>query len=278
MPQIIDLHPPHRSELDMYNCGIEDCRPGHFFGPAVREYYLIHVIRSGKGCFQVGNQRYPLRRGQGFLICPDVVTFYQADQDDPWHYSWVGFNGTKARDYLEAAGLSQANPIFGFDREDALPEWIGRMVEAGSLGRGRETALRGLLYLFLARLIENAKTECAGNQLSKKEQYLQKAIEFIRINYSRKITVRQIAAFVGLDRSYLSALFQEELHRSPQEFLIRFRMEKARGFMANESLSIGDVARSVGYDDPLQFSKAFKKWSGLPPSRYRKRAGEDASG
>ncbi len=256
----------------MYNCGMEDCRPEHFYGPAVRDHYLIHVIRSGRGRFQVGDRLYPLQAGQAFLICPDVVTFYQADREEPWHYSWLGFNGTQASRYLEAAGLSQADPVFTADRDGDgfLADCIARMVAAQAMERGRETQVKGLLYLFLSRLIASGRGEDrARNELSKSELYLKQAVEFIRMNYSRKITVGQIAAFVGLDRSYLCFLFKERLRISPQQFLIRFRMEKACALMAEAALSIGDIARSVGYDDPLQFSKSFRKWSGLPPSQFR---------
>ncbi len=260
----------------MYNCGMEDCSAGHFYGPAVRDHYLIHYIRGGKGVFQVGNRVYYLRKGQGFLICPDVVTFYQADWNDPWHYSWVGFNGLTAANHLESAGLTQANPIFGDDRDDFLPDCIAQMVAATQIGRGRETRLKGLLYLFLSKLIEIGKGDVSDrNQLSKKELYIKKAIEFIRMNYSRQITIKQIAAYIGLDRSYLCSLFKEQLHTGPREFLIKFRMEKACALMENEALSIGDIARSVGYDDQLQFSKVFRKLNALPPSTFRKQRNRD---
>jgi AraC-like DNA-binding protein len=263
------------TELDMYNCGVEDCRPGHFYGPAVREHYLIHIIRKGKGRFRVGDQVYPLQQGQGFLICPDVVTYYQADQADPWHYSWVGFNGTRAEAYLKAAGLRQTQPVIEFEQDELLPQYIAQMVAAARMERGREARLKGLLYLFMSRLIQlGAGDDSRTNELSKKELYVKQVIEYIRNNYSYKLSVQQLAADVGLDRSYLCMLFKELLQLSPQEYLIQFRMAKACRLMANLSLSIGDIARSVGYDDPLQFSKSFKKWSGQPPGVYRQQQGE----
>ena len=82
-----------QSSLTVYFCGKESCQPGHYFGPAVRPHYLIHVILEGKGIFQKSGVTYSLKKGDAFLIPPMESTYYQADQEDPWIYAWVGFDG-----------------------------------------------------------------------------------------------------------------------------------------------------------------------------------------
>ena len=57
-----------QSSLTVYFCGKEECQPGHYFGPAVRPHYLIHVILKGKGIFQKNGVTYTLKRGDAFLI------------------------------------------------------------------------------------------------------------------------------------------------------------------------------------------------------------------
>jgi AraC-like DNA-binding protein len=117
-------------------------------------------------------------------------------------------------------------------------------------------------------LVEAAETDLNEGS-NNKEAYVKKALEYISMNYSRKISVSQIARSVGLDRSYLYSLFMEYLKTSPQEYLINFRIEKACELMQANLLSIGDIARSVGYDDPLTFSKVFRKLKGVSPSKFR---------
>lgn len=63
MQEFINLDRFLDSKLDMYHCGIEDCAAGHFYCPAVRDHFLIHYIRSGKGMFRVGDQIYQLQKG-----------------------------------------------------------------------------------------------------------------------------------------------------------------------------------------------------------------------
>jgi AraC-like DNA-binding protein len=271
MQEYLQIYRLNHTDLNMYQCGAEDCDPGHDFGPAVRDHFLIHYIVSGRGTFYVGDRVYPLGKGQGFLICPDIVTYYQADYEDPWTYFWVGFHGLKAESYLHHAGLNADNPIFTYDRDDYIKNCFIDMMETKKLTKSREIKLLGILYLFLSQLIEvNGKERFVDSQNDRKELYIKKAIEFIEMNYSRKIRITDIAHYIGLDRSYLGAVFKEYLNTSPQEYLINFRINKACELMKNTHLSIGDISRSVGYDDPFLFSKVFKKIKEVPPREYRK--------
>ena len=102
---------PRQDDLQVLHAGMEQCPPAHAFGPAVRDYYLIHFVLRGQGRFQAENRTFQLRTGHGFLIYPDQVTFYEADQQDPWFYVWIAFSGKSADDCLRQAGLSSQAPI-----------------------------------------------------------------------------------------------------------------------------------------------------------------------
>ena len=82
------------SELNPLQVGEEVCRPLHTYGPAIREYYLIHYVKSGKGELVKNGEKMKVGQGQAFLICPGEVCTYSADPTDPWHYIWIGFDGT----------------------------------------------------------------------------------------------------------------------------------------------------------------------------------------
>jgi AraC-like DNA-binding protein len=271
MLEKIYIDEPNNTDLNMYRCGMEDCKPDHSWGPAIRDHYIIHYILEGRGIFQVNGVTFHLEEHDGFLICPDTIVYYRADQENPWSYAWAGFNGLKAEAYLKQAGLSSDKPVFSRYNDKFLIKCFNRMIDTKSLDRGREVRLLGLLYQLLSQLIELAPFDkSAGKNEDRKESYVKKAVEFIGMNYSRKITVAEIAQHVGLDRSYFYSIFRSYLNISPQEFLIGFRLDKSCELMKNTSLSIGDISRSVGYQDPLLFSKVFKKNKGLPPRDYRK--------
>ena len=257
-------------DLMMYQWGEEDCKPSHFYGPAVRDHYLIHYILDGKGVYQDGRKSYILSKGQGFLICPDVLTYYQADEKEPWHYLWIGFHGLQAKNYLGQCGLSRENPIFYFKESKVIRGYLQEMMKSKEVLWGRENYLLGYLHLFLSSLmVESHQQKGEILKVQEADFYVNQAIDFINKNYSRKITVQDIADHVGLHRSYLYTLFKKELHLSPQQFLIQFRMIKARELMGKDELPIGYIAHSVGYEDPLLFSKIFKNTIGKSPSQYR---------
>lgn len=259
------------TDLNVYQCGIEDCQSSYSYGPAVRDHYLLHYILEGQGTYYVGNRTYTLSKGQGFLIWPNVVTLYQADSSTPWSYAWVGFNGLKAEHFLKSANLSQSNLIFVYSEIDFIKNCFIQMNKTNSLGKGRDARLHGYLYVLLSQLMEESANSPLDEQdTTIQELYVKKSIEYIMHNYYRKITVEDISEYIGISRSYLFSLFKNKLNLSPQEYIIKFKMQKAVDLIRNEALSIGDIARSVGYEDCLVFSKAFRKSLGCSPSKFRK--------
>ena len=156
MLEKIYINEPKHTDMNMYRCGMEDCNGGHSWGPAVRDHYIVHYILGGKGTFTVGGKTHILKKFDGFLICPDTVVYYQADEDEPWSYAWVGFHGFQAGAYLKQAGLGSHNPVFRYERDDFLRDCLMRMIDTKQLSKGKEIRLLGLLYEFLSQLVETS--------------------------------------------------------------------------------------------------------------------------
>ncbi|MEQ8154317.1 MAG: AraC family transcriptional regulator [Clostridiaceae bacterium] len=256
------------ADLLVYQCGMEKCKPSYSFGPAVRDHFLIHYILEGSGAFYVDGKSYKLQKNQGFLICPDVITRYEADNESPWIYTWVGFRGIKAESCLKLAGLSRENPIFQCENDDIVRKCFEDMRNSVNLKYGKELRLQGLLCIFLSELIENCNEHIdAGNNY--KEIYIKKTLQFIEASYSHPVRIGEMAQNIGLNRNYFSSFFKENMGISPQEYLMKYRINKACELMKNKLLSISDISRSVGYSDPLAFSKVFRKIKGKSPKSFR---------
>ena len=99
---------------------------------------------------------------------------------------------------------------------------------------------------------------------------MKNVINYIQLKYSEPIKIDTIALSLGLNRSYLTRLFKEATGYSLQEYLLTYRMKIAVKLLADESISVNQVASSVGYNDTFTFSKAFKRHFGKSPSDYRK--------
>ncbi|WP_415331264.1 AraC family transcriptional regulator [Clostridium perfringens] len=261
-----------KNSLDLYlgYCGMEKCLPSHSYGPAVRNNYLIHYIIAGEGTYYVNGQSYRLRKNQGFLICPNTLTYYKASKDNPWTYMWISFNGIKAKKYLHYSNLNENNLIFEYTEDDSLEVYINRMLELNKMSYSNELEIQGLLYLFLSKLAITKYERSLKKNNNMSDFYVEKAVEFIQHNYlNPSLKVTDVANFIGLNRSYLTHIFKKSLELSPKEFLLNYRINEASSLLKNTNLSIGTISKSVGYTDQLAFSKVFKKIKGISPKAYR---------
>lgn len=264
--------------MDLYliHCGIEHCHPSQNLGPSFRDEYIIHFVLEGKGSYTVEGITYFLSANQMFLINPGEEIRYTADPDEPWTYTWIGFNGIRAESTLRNCGFSKQCYVLPFKNQDTLLEHIYTILSSTQLSFANDLKRNAALLQIFSFLVENF------NHLSGQESkngsarydygsnvYVEQAIDFIKWNHSRGINVTDIADYIGISRTYLNHVFQKELGISSQKFLMDFRLHKAANLLISSELPVTEVSTRVGYDDSLAFSKAFKKKFGLSPKNYR---------
>lgn len=260
-------------ELVLLFYGWEACDPAHYWGPGVRDSYIVHYVHEGRGTVYMGEREYPLSEGQGFLILPDTVIHYEADAEEPWTYSWFGFRGVQAKAFMQRAQLSEEHPVFTAHEPNLMATLYDEMLQAGTSSLpGGDVMHQSLLYRLMAALIASSPIKEEDNPLlSTKETYIRQAVRFIENRYSQRTSILDIAQAVGLDRTYLSGLFKERYGKSLQAFFLEYRMNRAAELLRNPMLSVSEVAHSVGYTDPLLFSKMFKRVTGVSPKGSRVR-------
>lgn len=95
--------------------------------------------------------------------------------------------------------------------------------------------------------------------------------QFVAEHYMEEIRLSELAIVLHLSPSYLSTRFKKDNGQSFSEYLVRFRIEKAKELLRNTTDSCRHVAERTGYEDYVQFSKIFKKYTGLSPVEYRER-------
>lgn len=267
---VLELTEPKFKDFHLVYCGYAQCEACHSYGPATRPNYIIHYILEGKGVYQVGERKYQLSAGQGFLIEPDTLTFYQADPEEPWSYLWVGVGGEEAGKYIRDIGLNGNQLIFQYEDGERLKRIVLDMLRHTKVTMANLYYLQGRLYDFFSALTEDEVIDSCVD-ISKESIYIQKAVTFIRNNYSRGLNVADIAVHMNVNRSYLYTLFKNNLGMSPKDFLTKFQISQAREQLNLTELSIEEVAEACGYRSCLVFSKAFKKENGMTPTEYRKR-------
>jgi AraC-like DNA-binding protein/ligand-binding sensor protein len=102
---------------------------------------------------------------------------------------------------------------------------------------------------------------------------LRKAESFIMENYTRKISLKEIAAVAGLSAPYFSTIFKEEMGEKLSKYLNRLRVEKASRLLLETDMSLGEIAACCCFEDQSWFSKIFKAYTGISPGKYRNQGG-----
>jgi len=261
----------HSVELYLSYCGMEECYPGHSYGPTKRTEYLLHYIIDGKGIFEADGKTFHLGKNYSFIIYPDEITYYKADQNNPWTYIWIGFGGIKAETCLNYASLTKENRVCQFDCGSRLVEYVKGMLKASQLTYANDLKREAYLFLFLSALIHEKHYKGNHDRIYyyPSQVYVEHALEFIDHNFDKKIKVNDIANYIGIDRSYLANIFKKSMGMSPQQYLVNYRLERACGLLKTTSLPISNIATRVGYNDPLSFSKVFKMFYNTSPKAYR---------
>lgn len=254
-------------DLRLYEVGSYECPPSYHFGPILRDHYILHFIRKGKGFLRMGEKDFPVEPNQAFITPPRELIYYEADRENPWSYIWIIFNGKKAIELLHEMGFSKQTPIFS----PTLPcPEISQCMEVLLQNHGREYLCIGMLYQLFYHMIQTSRYK-----IEKKAKqndvlpYIQKALDYITEKYSEPIKIHEIAEYCGLNRSYLTRIFRDATGETPQEYLIRHRINKAQMLLHTTHFPVQHIAYSVGYTDPFAFSKLFKQKTGMSPSTYR---------
>ena len=261
-------------DLGMYQYGYEQCEPGHSFGPAARNHYLFHYVLSGTGTLMADNakgetQTYSIKSGQGFLIFPGQITTYYADLRLPWEYVWIEFDGLRVKEALELTELSMNSPVYRSHSKDLREQLVNEMMYIVHHAKESPFHLIGHLYLFFDYLMQSSKSTKLVHSSKMSDFYIKEAIHFIEQNFQNNITVEEIASVCGINRSYFGKIFRNSIGRSPQEFLMNYRMVKATELLKLTSLSIAEIGSAVGYENQLHFSRAFKTIYGVSPREWR---------
>jgi YesN/AraC family two-component response regulator len=149
------------------------------------------------------------------------------------------------------------------------------MLEANNryLRRIQEAKSKEELVDILHIIVERMSGQIFSFQGVRHASALRKAERFIRENYTRKISLQEIADASGLSAPYFSTIFKQEMGESLSSYLNRLRIEEASYMLRETNLSLSDIASACGFEDQSWFSKIFKNYTGMSPGRYQGQGG-----
>lgn len=239
--------------------------PAGFYQTLKRDVYILHYIESGKGVFM----DMPFDKSNGYLVVPKEIEVIVSDEKDPYESYWIMFHGSHASKIISQLQLKH-NHVFPFkyNREcinlikDALfrEDYSNEYEEAYTL----QSVFHKIIALHMKDAVEKD---------SMFPSIAQKVANFIEKSYYSQITIATLAKDFHISRNYLYTLFKQEYGVSPQDYLISYRIERAKKLLKNNRsyLSIKEVSTAVGFENPLYFSRIFRNRTGMSPTEYRKK-------
>ena len=234
------------------DCGYEKCVPNHAFGPAVRPYYLLHYVLEGAGTFLKNGTLHKVLPGDLFVICPEELTTYRANQENPWEYCWVSFRAEGTPEFLKEPVIRQpqVRQIFEQIRDQVL-----------------ENPEDGKIFALLYEMLWQLSLDVPMKQ-DRQNTYALYAKTYLETAYMRQVSIQEIADTLHIDRRYLTILFRETYGKPPQAYLMQLRLEQARNFL-NQGFGVAEAASMSGFSDLSNFSRQYKRTFGICPSRQK---------
>ncbi len=248
----------------LYCVAPDEVNPGQRYGPAIRDSYIIECNESGYGSIIINGMEFAVKPRSCYIILPGQMTTYTADKSDPRRGISCFVGGVRVGNILAEIGITPKTPFIHPDLFDEITALAYKMLSMnGDTDRGADFRRTACIYEILGVL--------ANSKPSLDEDYwIEKALGIFESQYEKKISVSDVAAAVGFDRSYFSTIFREKTGVSPHAYLTSLRVAKACVLLKEKNAAVADVADSVGID-PSNFARIFKRETGRSPLEYKRK-------
>ena len=250
------------ADIGMYYCGKRINTPNHVYGPEIRNYYLFVLVNKGEASLFHRNGIMKFKAHDMLVMCPCERIHYVAET--PWSIQWVGLYGQTVENYMKHLRICGDDPILKIEKYYEMEEVLEELYQISNCQTEQMRFKQmELIYRFFSLL-------CKGEQRSKSCDIADRAKKIIDYNFDRDITVKKVADTMHLDSAYLTRKFAQKYSVAPKEYLLKKRIELAKRLLTQTDATVTEISGSVGYDDPLYFSRIFKRKEGVSPLGYRK--------
>ena len=230
--------------------------------------YSFHYVLKGKGYYQYNGKTIPITENTIFIVSPSKQCRYWQDKEDPWEYIWIKVMGAEIKDLFRMAKFNENSLIYSC-KDDSIGK---KLLNLFSLSVPQPLALpyyKGIFYDTIASVI----TERCQND-EKFSLYFNPTVkavyDYVSVNYTQcDISVESLSKQFGISPNYLSRLFKKEVGHSLKNYIMNLKILLAKYLIAQNSMSIKDIAEKCGFCDQFYFSRIFKKYTNMSPLEYK---------
>jgi AraC family transcriptional regulator of arabinose operon len=243
---------------------------GHFMERqvGVDQSVFIYCIK-GQGWCEMGENRFTVQPGELLVIPPETPHSYGADDSHPWTIYWTHVKGLNNLLLLAELGITKTKPLLGLGEEPELLALYGELLDVMEHGYATSRLLYASQILtHLIGLMIWISRRSLGENLNTAQKVSQ-SIAYMKQHLDRPATSASFAAMANLSESHYRSLFKHQTGYAPMDYFIRLRIHKACQLLDTTDLAVKEIARLIGYQDALYFSRAFKTVVELSPAKYR---------
>lgn len=231
-----------------------------------RDVFIIHYIISGHG--KCNGEKFS--KNHCYFIVPNELEITEAANDDSYESCWIMLKSKNSKEMLENMGFPKHNCVFEFRSADECAQMIKNYLFTKQYKNEHIEALKleELLYRLLSMHIDNIDSSISTNDNKEKAKI---AAKYMENNYQTDIKISDLCAILHISPNHLYTIFRENYNISPKEYLISFRLSKAKQLLreVHSNIRVSEISYAVGIDNPLYFSRLFHKREGVSPTEYR---------
>lgn len=238
--------------------------------PRGRLDYQLLYIAAGKAHFHFDGKEQIVTAGHMVLYRPKEPQKYEYYGEDQTEVYWVHFTGGNVKNILRSYGLTDDKRVFycgsGLDYQNLFRTMINELQMCKeNYEEVLETYLR-LIFIMLKRYFANA----TKSDNARVVEEIDKATMYFNEHYSEDISIDEYAQNNHVSVSWFIRNFKQCTGSTPMQYILSKRIYNAEILLRDSTYNVTEIAEIVGYDNPLYFSRIFKKVKGISPSEYRK--------
>ncbi|MDD6320151.1 MAG: AraC family transcriptional regulator [Oscillospiraceae bacterium] len=234
------------------------------------DYQLLYVA-SGKAHFYIEGEDREVRAGHMVIFLPRQEQHYEYYGKDKTEVYWVHFTGGDVRNILRKFEIPLDENVFYCGSSASYSALFKEMIHEL---QSRLVGYPEMLEMYLRQLlllVQRTRQEKEPNMSSYLRDEMEYARRYFIDHYNEPINIDDFAQSRNMSVSWFMRNFKQATKVSPMQYILNIRMKNAVSLLETTEYNVTEIAAIVGYDNPLYFSRVFKKMNGVPPSDYRKK-------
>lgn len=238
--------------------------------PRGRLDYQIIYIASGKGYFYFDGVEQIIPAGNMVIFRPKEEQRYYYYGVDRTEVYWLHFTGGNVKNILRKYGITDDMRIIHTGTSLEYRQIFEQIIQELKLCKeDYEELLVNYLQQLLITLHRIINNKPKGKSQPIMEE-MDNAVRYFHENYNKPISIEEYAAAQHMSVSWFIRNFKEYTGSTPAQYILSLRISNAQTLLESTAYNVTEIAEIVGYDNPLYFSRIFKKQNGMSPSEFRK--------